>query len=162
MRTHDTCDNGAELKQSIFHCRSRMYRNKSCAFEDVCRMLAHKLLAQIAFALAEHTMMTTTLVAYSGLFPAFLRFASHSHPPPFRVFFNFVVIPASLSIHLSPPPEPQSPRVSLTPTKVDISIFILRPLEHSEIIARCNVQLFQCKPSSKRLIPGLMYSPLFT
>lgn len=34
-------------------------------------MLAHKLLAQIAFALAEHAMMTTILVAYSAFSPLF-------------------------------------------------------------------------------------------
>jgi hypothetical protein len=41
-------------------------------------------------------------------------------------------------------------------------LFTTSTHEHLKIIARCNVQLFQCKPSSKRLIPGAnVFTPFY-
>lgn len=126
-------------------------------FEDVCCMSVHKFRVNCTCLLRHATVYSSRDLDLSLPFCVFhvSRFSRHYGRLQFHRLLSLL---ASFL--------PLFPRCCC---EIDISRFFsfsfhlsLDLYEHSEIIARCNVQLFQCKLSSKRLIPGLMYSPLFT
>lgn len=140
-----------------FHCYS-----VACAginpwtLEDVCRMSLHKFRANCTCEYRRHT-TPVLVVSQSRHFP-FLSAFRLSH---LSRHLRSSLISPSLLVGTQPLAGSRREGRYILPPSPSLSLS-LRPREHSEIIARCNVQLFQCKPSSKRLIPELMYSPLFT